>query len=47
VFLDGTLFRADPAFAAVLNIRIGIDRRTCGRTNFGDLFSVSFGREEE
>jgi hypothetical protein len=44
VFLDGTPFRADPTFAAMLNVRIGIDLRICGGTSFGDLFSISFGR---
>src|SRR5260370_40636339 len=47
VFLDRTPFRADPTFAAMLNIWIGIDFRICDRTNFGDLFSIAFGREKE
>jgi hypothetical protein len=47
VFLNGTPSRADPTFAAMLNIRIGIDLRICGRTDFRDLFSIRFAREEE
>src|SRR5260370_30978436 len=35
VFLDRTRFRADPTFAAMLNIWIGIDFRSCGGTHFG------------
>src|ERR1700692_230631 len=44
VFLDRTPFRADPTFAALLNIWIGIDFRICSSTNFGNLLSIGFGR---
>jgi hypothetical protein len=47
VFLDRIPFRADPTFAAMLDIGIGIDFRICDRTNLGNLFSIGFSREEE
>src|SRR5260221_10437189 len=47
VFLDRIPFRADPTFAAMLDIGIGIDFRICDRTNLGNLFSIGSSREEE
>lgn len=31
----------------MLDVRIGIDFRVRGGTEFGDLFSIGFGREEK
>src|SRR5260370_570781 len=45
VLLDRIPFRADPTFAAMLDIGIGIDFRICDRTHLGNLFSIGFSRD--
>jgi len=47
MLLHGTPFHADPAFAATLNVGIGIDFRVRGGTYFGDIFSIDFGGEQK